>query len=180
MSKKDQDHPRLFTTSGGKQIELQPVPQLQVQRAKEGAERKAIELYGEAKKPTYTMPETDEVVEHDEITIADELATDEDKAAWAKYQGIHAQHQAYINQKVLDFWFYHGVKADPDADTSWEDTQRFFDIEIPTDPIARKIHYVQTELVFGSDDIEQIITRIMSLAGVREELIQSSLNSFRD
>lgn len=168
------DSRHIFQTKGGKTIELVPIPPLQAQRVREGSLRKAIELYGEAVKPTYKT-EMDEVFEHDETT----LATDEDRAAWDTWKRTQAQHDAYVSNKMLEFFIYHGVKADPDADPAWEEMQRYFDVEIPTNPVARKIHYVQTEYIFDAEDINQLGIRLMEMAGVRPEVVEAAAASFR-
>lgn len=167
--------PRRYVTSGGKEIELTLVPPLQAQMARNAAIKEATALYGEAKCPTYTTA-MDEVLPHDETT----LETDEDKAAWKKYQKVLAKHDEHVGQATMRFFLFYGVNADPDADTSWEARQRVFKIEIPSDPIERKIHYIQTELIFSRDDIEQITTRLMTMGGVRPEMVEAAVSSFRD
>jgi len=139
------------------------------------AEKEATELFGPVKKPTYTTA-MDEVLEHDETS----LETDDDKAAWAKYLEVQEKHTAHIGTKMMRFFLYHGVKVDPNVDDKWEAEQKFFGIEIPTDPIERRLHYVQTQLIFSQDDIQQITMRLMTLAGVRPEVVDAAVNSFRN
>lgn len=172
-----QDSRHIYTTKGGEQIELLPIPQLQAERVREGALRKAAELYGEAVKPTYTIEDTGETFEHDEESIKD--AGDDVRAAWAKWQETVGQHEAYVNRRMMEFFFYHGIKADPDADTAWEEEQKFFDIDIPSNPVERKIHYVQTRYIYDREDMEQITLRMLQLAGAREEVIEAAENTFR-
>lgn len=170
--------PRLYMTAGGKQVELTLIPPLQAQMVRDAAEREAIKQFGEAKKPTYKT-EMDEVLEHDETSITDERTPDEDKAAWLKWQETQASIDNHIAQQMMRFFLYYGVAVDPDTDTTWQGRQKFFGIEIPEDPIERKIHYIQTEMIFSPDDIQGITTRLMTLAGVRQEVVDAAVNSFR-
>lgn len=177
MAVKQQD-PRFFTTSAGIEIELSPVPPLQAEMARGAAQKEAESLYGVAVKPTYRT-EMDEELPHDEKTIEDERTTPEDKAAWAKYQEVQAQIEQHVSNATMRFFLFYGVKADPDADKSWEAVQRHFKIEIPDDPIDRKIHYVQTQLIASQNDLGEIVARIMSIGGVRQDLIDAAVASFR-
>lgn len=171
----EQNDPRLFMTSGGKQIELSMLPPLQAQMVQDAAQKEAVKLYGEAVRPTYET-EAGEELPHDK----DSLQTDEERAAWAKYQEILQQHQAHVSEKMLRFFLYYGVKADPDKDEGWQERQRFFGIEIPDDPIARKIHYIQSELIFSADDLQEITRRVMTLGGVRPEVVDAAAATFSD
>ncbi len=166
---------RRFMTSGGKEIELTLVPPLQAQMARDAAEKEAIQLYGKATRPTYRTA-MDEELPHDETT----LETDEDRAAWKKYLETQGKIDAHVGQASMRFFLFYGVNADPDADTSWEKRQRAFKIEIPEDDIERKIHYIQTELIFSASDIQEITTRLMTMSGVRPEAVEAAVSSFRD
>jgi hypothetical protein len=171
----NKNDPRRFTTSGGKEIELTLIPPLQAEMARDAAQKEAIQLYGEAVRPTY-ITAMDETLPHDATT----LETDEDRVAWAKYEDITAKHAAHVGQATMRFFLFYGVNVDPDADTAWEKRQRAFKIEIPEDEIERKIHYIQTELIYSRDDLEQITTRLMTLGGVRPEVVTAAASSFRD
>lgn len=174
MAKQVQDERFTYTTAGGKVVNLTPVPPLQAQMVRGAAEKEAIKLYGEAKKPTYTTPQ-DETFEHD----ATSLETDEDKAAWLEYQRIQAAIDAHISEKMLRFFLYHGVDAKPLDGDQWESEQKYFGIEVPDDPIERKIHYIQSELIFAASDIQGITTKLLELAGVRPEVVEAAAATFR-
>lgn len=179
MAKKNEfverDDPHLFTTSSGKQIRLSLFPPLQMQMMQDAAGKEAAKLYGEAVRPTYTTS-ADEVMPHDEST----LETDEDRAAWAKYQGILNKHTMHVGEKTMRFVLFYGVDMNPDDDPDWQARQQFFGIEIPDDPIGRKIHYIQTEFIYTRADIEEIMYRIAEMSGVRREVIDASAATFSD
>lgn len=181
MSKKEAEQlPRnIFVTQAGKKVELAPVSQMDVQRVREGAARKAAELYGTATKPTYRT-EMGEEIEHDEATIADERTSDEEKAAWEKWKSIQSRTDAYVNNKVMEFFLYHGVKVNAEDDADWIAEQAFFDIATADNPIQRKIDYIYSRLIYTAEDIREVTIRIMALAGVDEEVVRAHINSFRN
>lgn len=171
----EQDDPKVFTTSGGKQIRLSLFPPLQMQMMQDAAKKKAIKDFGEAVRPTYRTS-AGEDFPHDETT----LETDEDKAAWAKYQEILAKHSEYVGTKTMRFVLFYGVDMNPDDDPEWQERQKYWDIEIPDGPIDRKIHYIQSEFIFSQSDIEQIMYRIAKMSGVRQEAIDAASATFSD
>lgn len=178
MAIKTQQDPRLFKTSGGQDIKLRLVPPLQAEMARNAAMKEAVELFGAAVKPTY-MTLADETFEHDATTIA-ESGTDEDKAAWKKFKETEDKHNNHVGSSMMRFFLFYGVDVDPDADTSWEKRQRAFKIEIPEDEIERKIHYIQSEYIYSREDLEGITQRLMTLGGVRPEVVDTAVSSFRD
>lgn len=141
----------------------------------DAAQKEAVKLHGEAVRPTYHTS-AGEDLPHD----VSSLETDEDRAAWEKYQNIVQKHQAHVSEKMLRFFLYYGVKVNPDDDQGWQERQQFFGIEIPDDPIARKIHYIQSELIFSADDLQQITRRVMTLGGVRPEVVDAAAATFSD
>lgn len=165
-----------YTNMVGDSIELTHFPPLQASLAEQAARQRAYEQFGEPVKPTYTVEDTGETFEHDETT----LETDEQRAAWEKWKQTTESVTAYVGEQMMRFFLFYGVKANPKDDPEWEARQLHFGIKIPTDPIDKKIHYVQTELVYGQKDIADIARYLMTLAGVREELISAAADSFRD
>lgn len=171
----EQEDLHLFTTSSGKQVKLSLFPPLQAQMVEEAARKEAIKLYGEAVRPTYHT-EADEDLPHDEST----LETDEDKAKWLAYQDLLTKHQTHVGNKMMRFVLYYGVDEKPDDEAEWQERQRYFGIEIPDDPIGRKIHYIQSELIYSAADVQEIMRRIMVLSGVRAEVIDAAAATFPD
>lgn len=173
---KFQDGKYFYTNKGGLTFELKPFPPLQAPLAEQAARKRAAEQFGEPVKPRYQVEETGEWFDHDETT----LTTDEHRAEWDKYQATIKKTNEYVGDQMMRFFLFYGVNVNPDHDQEWETRQRHFGIEIPADPIDRKIHYIQTELVFSGSDIQEISTYLMTLAGVKEEMIEAATNSFRD
>jgi hypothetical protein len=163
-----------YMTAGGKEITLSLVPPLQAQMVRDAAQKAAIKELGDPVKPTYKT-EADEIFTHDETT----LTTDEEKAAWTEYKRVEAAVDAQVSEKMLRFFLYHGVNVDPDEDTTWRAEQEFFGLEIPTDPIGRKVHYIQTVLIFSASDIQGITTKLLEMAGVRPEVVEAATATFR-
>jgi hypothetical protein len=169
-----QDERFTYTTAGGKTLNLSPVQPLQAQMVRDAEYKAAIKKHGEPVKPTYKT-EADEVFEHDPTT----LTTDEEKAAWLEYKRIEAAIDAQVSEKMLRFFLYHGVDIDPDGDKKWQAEQEYFGLEVPNDPIERKVHYIQSELIFAASDIQGITTKLLEMAGVRPEVVEAAQATFR-
>lgn len=128
--------------------------------------------------PTYEVPTKTGVTEihaHDETT----LKTDEERAAWKEYL---ARHNAAWRKYDLDFTrliLMHGVIVDMPADDTWVKQQEFTGIAVPTDPLERRWHWLETELVGGGADVNAIIIGVLAESEVSEEVLASMADSFR-
>jgi hypothetical protein len=174
-----------LTTSRGKTLRIKALPSLQVQLVEQAAQKQAVALYGEAKRPTYTVIVAGgdtETNPHDETTLEVEGNPEEtaaNKAAWAEYKRIGRLQQNHVLEKLRDFYFLQGVEVDIPPDGEWMEVQRFFGVEIPEDPIGRRLHYIYSEALGGADDVERVISSIMAATGIGTEMIAAAAASFR-
>lgn len=170
----------LYTTTTGQTVELMPLPPLQIQMVQQAASREADEKFGPVPpKPTYTLTTADgaeETHEHDETTVA---ADPEAKKLWDEWQRLGQTHEAFTNEKVMRFFLLRGVKVDLPEGGEWEQMQKYFGLSVPEDPIERKLHYIQTELLGSLDDITGMMTSIMELSGVAPEVVEAAKETFR-
>lgn len=170
-----------YTTPTGITVELSAIPQLQVEMIRSKTMADWQKEHGQLPdKPTYTITTADgatEVHEHDETTIQDDP---EAKLAWDTWQRMRAECEAYVNAKIMDFFMLRGIKVALPPDDGWIKQQEYFGIEVPGDPVERRLHYIRTEVLSGPTDIGDIMTQIMALSGTPQEVVEQAKATFRD
>jgi len=165
--------PETFTTSTGVELILKPISPLLA-----GKVRTSV-IWPE--KPTYQAKTVSGEIEehpHDETT----LETDEDKAAWLKYLLATAQAEGELNERISKMLFKRGIDYKTlklPKNESWIAEQEDMGITVPDDPLQRKMHYVETELLASKEEIKSLILRLMAMSGVDEEVIAAAERSFR-
>ena len=163
-----------FLTSTGVQLTLKPISPL--------LRDKVIAGVVWPEQPTYeaeTVTGAIEVHEHDETT----LETDEDKAAWQEYLLATARAEQEASLRVAQMMFQRGIDYEAielPKDKKWIRDQEELGVEIPSDPLKRKRHYVETELLTSNDELKMLTLRLMAMGGgVDEEVLRQVEASFR-
>jgi hypothetical protein len=113
--------------------------------------------------PTYEVELPDGSMmtyEHD----AESITTDAEKAAWAKYQAALTRQSQVAATKVMELFLAKGAQIEVAGD--WQILQEYFGIKLPENPIALKIHYLRTELLTTTDDINGLMGAIMEASGI--------------
>lgn len=163
---------KVFTTSAGVAIGIQPVPPLLIEEVRLAA-HKSVEV---PPRPTYEveLPDGSKMTyEHDEKSVQ----TNEERAAWDRYQAALTRQSQTAATKVMDLFMVRGTSIDmPDG---WQEMQEFFGLKLPTNPVALKIHYLRTELLTTTDDINNLMGAILEASGIDRNILQAAQNSFR-
>lgn len=159
-----------FVTSGGVTLTLKAVPPMLVDRVRNSVKPPEPPTY-EAK----TVAGDVEIHVHDETT----LTTDEEKAAWAKYQMDLAAYSSEMSDRMSRVLLHRGIEFDYDPEGEWADDQRFLDIEIPDDPRDRRLHYLMTEIFLTTDDLTEVLLQILQMTGITEKVMADVRASFR-
>ena len=169
-----QDQGEVFVTSIGVVLPLRHISPLLVEKA-----RASIPI---PERPTYTAETVSGVIEvhpHDDTT----LETDEDRAEWQNYLMQRALVDRQINERVTMLLFRRGINFDalklPKDDKWIKEQEEVFGIEVPDDPIERKIHWVETEALATTDDIKLLIVKLMAMTGAPKEVVAAAERSFR-
>lgn len=171
---------KYFTTASGNKVEVLAVPMLLL----EDVRTKAMATVQVPPVPTYKV-ELDEgkFVDyvHDEKSIADDKTTPEEREQWRLYREALARQQVVSANKVMELFIAKGVKLEQPIDPNgeWAELQRFFGVEIPTNPIQLKIHYIKTEILSSPDDINGVIAKVMEASGIDPALLSAARSSFR-
>lgn len=162
-----------FTTAAGREIGIQAVPPLLIEEVRLRAQQ-TVEV---PPKPTYQVELPDGSMmtyEHDEQSVT----TDEEKAAWKTYQAALTRQAQISATKVMELFMAKGTAIEMNVG-EWRELQEFFGVQIPENPIAAKIHYLRTELLTTTDDINNMMGAIMEASGIDRTVLEAAQNSFR-
>lgn len=157
-----------FTTSRGITIEFLPIPTLL---------EKLQAQHPMPAPPTYAVKTATGVTEthsHDETT----LDTDEDKAAWADYQGRLRAATAKFNEALMRLVMLRGIKVELPPSDAWVQEQEYIGLSVPEEPHERKIYWLETEVLADADDYIRAVEGVMQASGVPEEVIRQAEDSF--
>lgn len=164
---------KVFVNSVGREIKLAPVPQMLVEKVRDAAMR-SVDV---PPAPTYEVQIGDGEGTATYYHDATSVQTPEEKAAWDAYQAALARQNQAAATRVMNFYYTRGIAEEMDG--GWEAEQRYFGVEIPEDPIERKLHWIQTELLVSPVDFQEAIVAIMEASGVDEEATRAARSSFR-
>lgn len=122
--------------------------------------------------PKYAVPKIGGGVEYHPLTEKT-AETDEEKRALAAHQKVLAAHTEKVSQDFTNLILQRGIEFDID-DEAWITEQEQFGISVPTEPNARRKHYLQTEVLTGSkaeiqEDVSKIIAGVLNESGVDKE-----------
>ncbi len=163
---------KTFTTAAGREIGIQPVPPLLIEEVRLRAQQ-TVEV---PPKPTYQVELPDGSMmtyEHDEQSVT----TEEEKAAWKVYQAALTRQSQVAATKVMELFMAKGTTVDVAGE--WRELQEYFEIKLPDNPIALKIHFLRTELLTTTDDINNLMASIMEASGIDRTVLEAAQNSFR-
>ena len=108
---------------------------------------------------------------------ADMIETDEEKVMWAEYQGRLLAANLLHYERLGKLALIRGAEVDiPDG---WEEEQAFFGIEVPKDPVERKLHWIETEAVESNDDLSELVLAILAYQSVTVEERAAAAASFQ-
>lgn len=107
------------------------------------------------------------------------LESPEDWAAWRAYQNELARVQREYGEKFLKTVLLRGLNVEMPTDDAWVREQEFMGYTVPTEPLQRKLYWLETEVFSTKEEIEDATTRVLRASGTREEVISAMEASFR-
>lgn len=160
-----------YVTSKGIVITLHSMPPLIVTRV--------AETITFPDKPTYTIKlesGDEEVHDHDKTT----LVSPEDRSAWEKYITEYSAAESETTYKILRAVLMEGVDVEiPDEQLiRWKKRQELMGIPVSEDFEEMLIHYKETEIIGGKEDMQDILNEVMKLSGITEEALKVARRSF--
>lgn len=167
-----------YTTERGIEIGITPIPLL-LEQVRDAHQHPDPPTYTET---TASGAERQVPMVAEDMDAAKEHNPDwyaEHAEVWEAYEVEREKSDAALNVKLLDTIALKAVKVDMPQDETWAEEQEFLGLTVPTSPLARRVHYVKTEVIGGTRDV----VRIMALAAgaqVSEEVLARAESSFRD
>lgn len=120
-----------------------------------------------------TLQGNTELHDHDETT----LQTDDDRAMWANYLKEKTEAERRYNQALMRLLLLRGVRVD--MAEGWEAEHTYLGFVVPTDPIEKKMHWLETEVLGTVQDYEAVMLGVLEASGVSEEVLTQIGESFR-
>lgn len=96
---------------------------------------------------------------------------------WQAYLDERAAAQVAQNDRVMKAMFLVGAECEV-PDNGWEKKWKFLGVPVPTDPDERRVFYLMAEL--PAADVTGLMSAIMRLAGVDEEIVAEAEAAFRN
>lgn len=162
---------KTFCSSKGISISLKPVSQFKIDAVR--SSRTAITP------PTYTMKLAGgETKDHplDETIAKNQGRLDE----WNDYLAQRREAEAIQTKHFAELLIWEGVDVEvPPEDSDWQKNSEHFGMIIPSNPIERKLAYVYNELVGTGEDLGNLISQILSVSQVDQEVVDRIRSHFR-
>jgi len=108
---------------------------------------------------------------------ADMVETDDERAMWQEHQGKLLAANLMLYERLGRLALIRGTEVD--VPEGWEKEQAIYGIEVPTDPVERKLHWIETEAVESNDDLSALILAILAYQTVTLEERAAAAASFQ-
>lgn len=167
-----------YTTERGIEIGITPIPLL-LEQVRDAHQHPPAPTYQET---TASGATRDVEMVAEDMEAAKQHNPDwyaQHAEVWEAYQAERETSDAKLNEKLLNTIALKAVKVDMPDDDTWAEEQEYLGLEVPDSPLARRIHYVRTEVIGGTKDIIRIMA-LASGAEVSEEVLARAEGSFRD
>jgi len=162
---------KTFTSSKGIVLNLKPVSQFKIDFLRAAKT--------EIPAPTYEVPIVGggtQLIPMDAIAAKNKGRLPE----WEAFVAARAKQEADYSKRFLELIVWDGVEVNvPDVDSDWQKSNDHFGIEVPDDPIGRKLFYVYNELLGTPEDIGNLIADVFEVSHIDEEAVKSIRDSFR-
>jgi len=112
------------------------------------------------------------------IYTEDMLETDEEREMWRQYQGRRLAADLQLYDRLGKLALIRGTGID--IPEGWEQEQLLFGIEVPEDPLERKLHWIETEAVESNNDLRDLILAVLQYQNTTEEERAIAAASFPD
>lgn len=158
-----------FTTSSGVKVLLKPVDPIFIQSVSS-----SVKI---PKTPTYEVTTVSGRVERHKMDAKAAEQLPDGTSLWQQYIDERNEAQTEQSNRILRAILYMGTEVElPSHD--WEKKFRFLGIDVPDDPDERRVFYLTSELT--TQDTMALMTQVMRLTGVDEEVVQRAEEAFRN
>jgi hypothetical protein len=160
----------IFVTSQEKEIPLQPVSRFLIDKRLASREKILPPLYS-----TVVAGGDLEWLYHDEKS----LQTDDDRKKWADYLQRKQLEERTFNRDFFKLMLLYGTNLELPADEYWMKKQQSVGITIPTDPVERLLHYIESEYLAVEEDITDLVAKVLEISGSDRAEAEEIRRSFR-
>ena len=160
----------ILITDSGDSIKILPISMYEMELAEQGTEKAFRDRGEQLDIPTYTVQMVgggEQLYEHDAESLVvqdDEEKTKENQKIWADYEDANNRLSNELGALREEMIFVDGIDADPDTDEMWIATCKRRHIEIPKDPIDKKMLYIRTKVLKTPLDIVNAIQTVMTVS----------------
>lgn len=137
--------------------------------------QKVISSVKPVKRPTY---ETKTFSGRVEVHPMDEVVAEQTpgyQGVWDQYIEDKAEVEAERNERLATVLLSRGTRYS--LPSGWEEEHEALGLIIPTEPNAKRAHYLAVEL--DPEDLNDLVKEILRLTGITEEKIKEAEASFR-
>lgn len=164
-----------YTTANGRAIYLTPVSPLLLQKLNESFD----EEWPEPEHPWYDV----EIAGGDkERHLHDDKSAEETGPETVEllngYRDELRERNAEISRRVMRVIFLKGVDYGEITD-DWIAEQEYMGIKVPDNPVGRRMHFIETEVIGSPNDLANIMTEVMAMGGVGRERIDEVKRMFQ-
>lgn len=163
-----QSDKEVFETSTGMKIKISAVDPMFMQTV--------VNSVPLPKVPTYEVTTISGRVEVHRMDEKSAQQLDNGIAIWQAYREEKSMAQNQQNERVMKAIFLMGTECDI-PQTNWEKKWRFLGIQVPVDADEKRAFYLTSELPV--QDQVALMSAIMKLAGVDENLVRQAEDTFR-
>lgn len=162
---------KTFCSSRGIVISLKPVSQFKIDAVR--SSRVVIEP------PTYEMNLAGG--EKRSHPLDETIAKNQDRMdEWNDYLAKRREQDVLQTKHFSELLIWEGVEVEvPGEDSEWQKTSEHFGMVVPSNPIERKLAYVYNELVGTGEDLGNLISQILSVSQVDQEVVDRIRSHFR-
>lgn len=119
-------------------------------------------------------PLLEKLLEWQSATAPKEPAADATPEQRAEYETAVRAHQRDYNIRLGRLILLRGLQVALPTDDAWEREQELIGMEIPTDPLLRRLHWLETELTATQEDSMQLIVGVLTASASTPEMVQSA------
>lgn len=162
---------KTYLSTKGIEIKIKPVSQFKLDAIRNSQEEVPVPLY-----KSVTVTGEEQEIPMDEVIAKNQGRENE----WEEYLTKKKTSLTNYSKLFMEFVIWEGVDCEiPDLQSDWEKTNKRFGIKTPTEIVARKIFYIQNELLGTPDDIGELVSVIFTNSGISEEVVDKLKKSFR-
>lgn len=162
---------KTFSSSRGSVLNLKPVSQFKLDSLRTANRVVPIPTY-----QTSVVGGASETIPLDEKIAKNKGRVEE----WEAYLEEKKQADQFNAKKFWELMVWEGVEVEvPGEESQWYQTCKHFGMDVPENPVERKLFYVYNELLGTPEDIANLISEIFAVSQIDAKVVAKLRESFR-